>query len=228
METDVNRLMFCNARGPLNQINDVLAGKNGKLWLKGINSYLRQGAIKAFGWKTYGPFQLRFFESSDVLMAAINYKLKRDGFHGNDHDVQTFVSGLEYPIEESSVEFISLKVEELGFDRQTCYSEIEECLSSLDLELCEQSDAPRLFSSDINTINAIRNIGDCIFLSTPFFHSLRGKNDEKRPILFKMYFNQSNQASITWHWHEDLDKEENYIMDMNFYPYEKIVLRIKR
>ncbi|MFA6251310.1 MAG: hypothetical protein WC603_01655 [Candidatus Paceibacterota bacterium] len=228
--TDVNRLLFCDARGPMNQINDVLAGKNGKLWLKGINSYLRQGAIKAFGWETYGAFDLRFFESPDVLMAAIKFKLKpRDVFWGNEHDIEVLINQINYPVlQESGVEFVSLKIEELGFEKGARLSEIEDCLPGLGLEICRQSDAPGLFLTDKDSLDKIRKIERGVFISKPFFLHLRGKNDPERPILFELTFSNVVEVGLHSFWSEATEGvEEKYPSDIFFTSSQKIVLRIK-
>lgn len=230
METNVNRLMFCDARGPLNQINDVLAGKNGKLWLKGINAYLRQGAIKAFGWKTYGPFQLRLFESVEVLMSSIKYKINQKRFFSNEHDIELFIKQIdEYPInEEFEIKFVSMTVSELGFDEGATLSEIENCLPSLELEICKQSDAPRLFLSDDKTLDEIRKIREGIFVSKPFLRNLRGKEDPERPFLFNLFFTGEDKVSLLIHWSENTDKDGKYPLDLFLDSYRKIVLRTKK
>lgn len=226
-----NRLMLCDARGPLTQIIDVLAGKNGKLWANGIKTYLRQGAIKAFGWQTYGPFNLRPFESIEVLMAAINYKLKqRTVFQGKEYEIEILARQLIYPIEEEKdVQFVNLAVGALGFDKETSLSEIQDCLPDLGLELCRMSDAPRIFSSNDWHLKTMRDLQPGIFVSDPFFQKLRGQDDPQRPFLFELNFGISGGwISLNEHWREERDGDGKYFLDMPFSPNQRIVLRIKR
>lgn len=229
---NANRLMFYEVRGALTQINDVLSGKNGKLWHKGILQYLGQGAIKAFGWKIYGPFNLRLFESVDVLMAALCHKLKQPErlYFFNTHDVETLAKQIEYPIEEEKdVEFVVLTVGEMGFENsETRLSEIEECLSGLGLELCKQSDAPRLFLSENSTHDKFKNVGEMVFVSKSFFINLRGKDDPQRPVLFHLNFSPKGERCISTYWSESTNKENEYLSDLPLYAGKRIVLRVKK
>jgi hypothetical protein len=234
---NVHSLMFSDVKGPLSQIFDVLGGKNGRLWLKGINSFLRQGAIKAFRWSVYGPISFRPFESFEVLMGVINYKMKqKDSYSGNnEYDMGELVKQITYPIkEEWDVEFVSFKVKELGFDNGALVSEIEDCIDDLDLELCKQSDAPRLFSSDDSTINKIDGIEEnesssdgAVFLSKPFFRNLRSEDDPIRPFFFVIDFSKHDNKRILilrQHWSEDKENGK-YLLDMFLEGNTKIVLR---
>jgi hypothetical protein len=222
-----NRLSFCEARGPLTQIIDVLAGKNGRLWARGINEYLRQGAINAFGWKIFGPYELRLFESVEVLMAAIDYKRKQYQFYFcNEDDIRTNLNQCIFPlVAMESVEYIGLTVKELGFDKITTLSEIEECLPGLGLSLCGQADAARIFTADDKTIDEISEIKNGIFLSKPFMQHLRGQDDPLRPFLFEMSFD-NGRVALSSHWREDKDEQGNYPADIAFYPGTRIILRV--
>ena len=191
---------------------------------------MRQGAIKAFGWRTYGSFKLRFFESPDVLMAAVSHRFKNnDLIFGNEQEAEEKIRKMEFPIAEEIVEFIVIKVEELGFPKEARLSEIEECLPGLDLELCEQSDAPRLFLSDDSVLDKFRAIRTVIFLSKPFLTHLRSDNDPERPLFFQMNFNEKNLVTLTSHWHEgDFIENKKYNPDARLDYDETIILRVKQ
>lgn len=230
METNGNRLMFCDANGALKQIIDVLSGKNGRLWLKRINAYVQQGAMKAFGWKTSKPVRLRSFESFEILMAVAEHKKKQEKLF-QSYEAPSILQQLSFPIPEETVTFIALSVKDLGFDEVTKISSIKECLPSLDLELCRDSDSAQLWLTDDPDAKSFligettNCVGRALIVPGKVFH-VENSHKEKIPFFSQVYFISDG---IMYRGHNDkISCEDECDEDFDFLPQDKLLFRVKK
>lgn len=230
METNGNRLVFCDANGTLKQIIDVLSGKNGRLWLKGISAYVQQGAIKAFGWKTSKPVRLRSFESFEILMAVAEHRKTQENLF-QSHNALNILQQLSFPIPEETVTFIALSVKDLGFDGRTKVSAIKECLPSLDLELCRDSDSAQLWltnDSDAKSFlvaETTRITGRALIVPGKMFH-VEDSHEDKIPFLSQVYF--VSDGIMYAGFNDKVSCKNECDEDFDFLPQDKLLFRVKK
>lgn len=136
-----NRIALCDARGPLNDLNDKLSGEEGKQWLDGLKRFLRKEnpwvAPKTF--PTWKKIRVGTDRSVDSLRSA----LRRDGFKISDW-ANDILGKISVCPEEREVELVLVSGADLGQIEPESRKRIFERASEHGLERCHPEVGPQL------------------------------------------------------------------------------------
>jgi hypothetical protein len=133
------KIAHCDCRGPLNSLNDVLAGDNGDYWLAALNRFLRkENPWPAVG-RTLMIIGLPIYKSAAEIVSV----LESAGCKVSDWARDILVR-MPLATTVMEVELVEVSVRELGFTVTSRYDDICARAASFGLDLCPPEVGPAL------------------------------------------------------------------------------------
>ncbi len=140
METNDARLTLCEARGPLSDILEKLAGKQGRYWLTALKITLRkENAFHSEPFVVWGEVELGNFESVEIFVKKLEEKNYYDSYKIEDRVINFLRNSIVVPTNaRQKIKLVAVSAWELGLKNDTSYSEIVDRADWLGLKLCPQ------------------------------------------------------------------------------------------